>query len=106
MAVGTKKNVEIRICVDPQPLNKTLIRERYLLPTLDGMLPKLNRAKVFSKVGLFKEYWHVTLDEESSKLTTMAIPFGQFRFKILPFGLKVCSSTKKSQNLCQKTSRV
>ena len=36
-------------------------------------------------------YWHVRLDEESSKLTIMITPFGRYRWKRLPFGLKVSS---------------
>ena len=36
-------------------------------------------------------YWHVKPDEEHSKLTTMITPFGQYRWKRLPFGLKVSS---------------
>ena len=36
-------------------------------------------------------FWHVKLDEESSKLTTMITPYGRFRWSRLPFGLKVSS---------------
>ena len=38
-----------------------------------------------------QEAWYVRLDEESSKLTTMIIPFGRYRSKRLPPGLKVSS---------------
>ena len=34
MAVVQKSNGQLRICLDPQPLNKVLVRERYRLPTL------------------------------------------------------------------------
>ena len=36
-------------------------------------------------------YWHVRLDKESSKLTTMTTRFGRYRWRRLPFGLKVSS---------------
>ena len=36
-------------------------------------------------------FWHIRLDEESNLFTTMATPFGQYRWKRLPFGLKVSS---------------
>ena len=47
MVVVTTPN-KIRICVDLKDLNKAVIRPKYQLPTLDELLPKLSRAKVFS----------------------------------------------------------
>ena len=35
-------------------------------------------ANVFSKLDVREVYWHIRLDEESSKLTTMIIAFGWF----------------------------
>ena len=74
MAVVQKTNGKLRICIDPQPLNIALRREHYRLPVLDDVLPKLNNAKVFSKLDVKEAYWHV--DESSSKLTTMITPSG------------------------------
>ncbi|KAL9961978.1 hypothetical protein ACROYT_G031027 [Oculina patagonica] len=74
MAVVHKPSGKLRICIDPQPLNAALKREHYKLPVLDDVLPKLKDAKVFSKLVVREAYWHVRLDEESSKLTTMITP--------------------------------
>ena len=82
---------KLRICIDPQPLNAALKREHYRLPVLDEVLPKLKDAKIFSKLDVKEAYWHVRLDEASSKLTTMITPFGRYMWKRLPFGLKVSS---------------
>ena len=92
MAVVEKKpSGKLRICIDPQALNKALLREHYKLPTLDDILPKLNKAKIFSKVDVKEAFWHVELDEKSSELTTMITPFGRYRWCRLPYGLKVSS---------------
>ncbi|XP_064622514.1 uncharacterized protein K02A2.6-like [Lineus longissimus] len=91
MAVVKKSNGKLRICIDPQPLNEALMREHYKLPTLDDILPMLNRAKVFSKLDVKNAFWHVRLDHESSLLTTMITSFGRYRWLRLPFGLKVSS---------------
>ena len=91
MAVVHKPNGKLRICIDPQPLNAALKREHYRLPVLDDVLPKLKDAKIFSKLDVKDAYWHVRLDEASSKLTTMITPFGRYMWKRLPFGLKVSS---------------
>ena len=91
MAAVRKPNGDIRICIDPQPLNVALQREHYRLPTFDDVLPKLLNAKVFSKVDVKEAFWHIKLDEYSSILTTMITPIGRFRWARLPFGLKVSS---------------
>ena len=67
------------------------MREHYKLPTVDDVLPMLHDAKVFSKLDVKEAFWHVRLDEESSRLTTMITPFGRFCWARLPFGLKVSS---------------
>ena len=40
-------NGKVRICIDPQQLNKARKKERYLMPTIDNILPMLQGAKVF-----------------------------------------------------------
>ena len=57
MVVATKKSGNLRICIDPRPLNKALKREHYPLPVMDGILPKLAGSKVFSKLNLSNAYW-------------------------------------------------
>ncbi|KAL8597750.1 hypothetical protein ACOMHN_001709 [Nucella lapillus] len=91
MVVATKKSGNLRICIDPRPLNKALRREHYPLPVMEDTLPKLTGAKVFSKLDLSNAYWHVHLDEESSRLTTFQTPYGRYRWKRLPFGTSVSS---------------
>ena len=90
-AVVHKPRGTLRICIDPQPLNAALKREHYKLPVFDDVLPKPKDAKFFSKLDVREAYWHIRLDEESSKPTTMITPFGRYRWKRLPFGLKVSS---------------
>ena len=34
-------------------------------------------------------YWNVELDEPSSYLTTFNSPFGRYRFRRMPFGLRM-----------------
>lgn len=49
MVPAPKKNKdEVRVCVDLKWLNKGVKRERYILPKLDDIMPRLAGAKVFS----------------------------------------------------------
>ena len=87
LLVVSKANGGIRICIDPKPLNKALLRDHYPMPTIDDILPKLSDAKVFSTVDAKNAFWHLCLDEESSKLTTFETPFGKFKWLRLPYGV-------------------
>ena len=91
MAIATKKDGSLWICIDPRSLNLALKREHYHLPVLKDILPDLAKAKFFSKVDLSRGYWHCVLEEESSLLTTFSTPFGRYRWTRLPFGLSVSS---------------
>jgi len=89
MVIVEKKSGALRICIDPHELNKALQRERYTMPILDDTLHEMRHSRIFTKADLSSGYWHITLDEESSKLTTFQTCFGRFRWKRLPFGLSV-----------------
>ncbi|KAL9967931.1 hypothetical protein ACROYT_G026243 [Oculina patagonica] len=89
--VAVKKSGDLRVCIDPKPLNAALKRERYQIPVIDDMLPDLAGARVFTKVDLASAFWQLELDDESSQLTTFATPHGRYRWLRLPFGLCVSS---------------
>jgi hypothetical protein len=88
--------VNVRLCLDPRHLNKWVKREHYRTRTIDEVVTELKDAKLFTVVDARKGYWHVSLDKESSYLTTFSTPFGRYRFNRLPFGLVV------SQDIFQK----
>ena len=92
LVITEKKNSDdLRFCIDPRPLNKVLKREVHRLPVIEDVLPELSKARIFSKLDLKSGYLHCELDDESSHLTTMNTPFGRYRWRRLPFGLKVSS---------------
>ena len=91
IVVARKKSGALRICIDPLFLNRALRREHFQLPVLEDVLPEFHQARVFTVVDLASGYLHCTLDAESSYLTTVATPFGRYRYLRLPFGLKVSS---------------
>ena len=89
--VTKKKTGDLRICIDPQQLNLPLQREHFTLPILEDTLHELGESRVISKADLSFGYWHIMLDDVSSKLTTFQSCFGRYRWKRLPFGLAVSS---------------
>ncbi|XP_022099493.1 uncharacterized protein LOC110984016 [Acanthaster planci] len=89
LAFSRKDNGSLRVCLDPQALNKASKRTYHKTPTLEEITHQFNGAKIFSKLDARHGYWSIVLDEESSLLTTFNSPFGRYRFRRLPFGLKV-----------------
>ncbi|XP_037558060.1 uncharacterized protein K02A2.6-like [Dermacentor silvarum] len=87
MVIASKQNGEIRICIDYTELNRQLMRERVIMPTVEENLAKLANAKVFSKLDANSGYWQTPLAPESQDLTTFITLFGRFQFLRLPFGI-------------------
>ena len=87
MLVVEKKDGSIRLCLDTKELNKAIMREHYSVPTFDDVLPQLSGKKFFSIIDMKDGFWHVELDEGSSKLVTFNTPFGRYSFTRLPFGI-------------------
>ncbi|CAI5695044.1 unnamed protein product [Oreochromis niloticus] len=88
MVPAPKRNKdEVRVCVDLKRLNKGVKRERYILPTLDDITPKLAGAKVFSTLDASSGFWQIPLDPSCQKLTTFITSMGRFCFRRLPFGI-------------------
>ena len=84
IVVNKKRNGKIRLCLDPQPLNKALKRCHYPIPTIEEVLPDLANAKVFTKLDCKNGYWQVKLGHDSSLLTTFNTPY---KWNRIPFGI-------------------
>lgn len=85
--VVVQKKAKLRLCLDPQELNKVLMRETYCMPTLEDIATRLEGAKIFSTLDAATGFWQIKLDTPSSYLCTFATPFGRYRFLRMPFGI-------------------
>ena len=83
IVVITKRNGTIRLCIDPKPLNQTLHRNHYPSPTIDGVLPLLAKAHLFTVLDAKNGFWHIQLDEPSSLAITFATTLGRYHFILL-----------------------
>ena len=87
IVVTVKKNGDIRLCIDPKPLNKAPKRNHHPSPTIDDILPDLAQARCFSVLDAKNGFWHVRLDEPSSYATTFGTPWGRYRWLRMPLGI-------------------
>jgi len=49
LLVVAKANGDIRICIDPKPLNKALLRDHYPMPTIDECYHNLQMRRSFPR---------------------------------------------------------
>ena len=91
LVLVNKPDKNLRICINPQDLNKALLRANYPLPTIEEVTTRLSKAKVFSVLDAKNGFWQVQLDKESSFLTTFNTLFGRYRWLRLPFGIKTAT---------------
>lgn len=87
LVIIEKPNGTLRLCLDPQHLNKAIEKEHYLIPTLKDIAVQLKGKQIYTVLDLKDGFYYVELDEHSSKLCAFSNPFGTFKFNRLPFDL-------------------
>ncbi|KAK3916457.1 hypothetical protein KUF71_006231 [Frankliniella fusca] len=100
MVIREKSNGDLRICLDPEQLNKAILKPRYVIPTFDELACKVKDQEIFTVLDLKWGFWHATLDDKSSMLCTFSTPHGLYRFKKMPFG--ICSAPETFQFLTEQ----
>lgn len=87
VVIVEKPNGSLRICLDPIHLNKYIVKEPYTIPTIKELAPNLSHKKLFTVLDIKDAFYHISLDETSSKMCSFSTPFGTYRFLRAPFGL-------------------
>jgi hypothetical protein len=60
----SKKDNDLRLCVDYRPLNAVTIKNKYHLPQIDILFDQLAGAQVFSKIDLHFGYHQIKICDE------------------------------------------
>ena len=85
-----KPSGEVRPCLDCVPLNKAIIRENHVPPTVEEIAHELAGARYFTKGDAYKAFLHVHLSPQSRELTVFGTnTHGRLRYKRMPFGMKM-----------------
>ena len=88
-----KKNGKWRLCSDYRKLNAMTVPDSYSLPNIDEIFDSLGGATIFSTLDLFSGYHQIKMDEDSIDLTCFTTKFGNFVYKVMPFGLTGAPAT-------------
>jgi hypothetical protein len=82
-----KKDKELCLCVDYQPLNAVTIKNKYPLSRIDILFDQLARAQVFSKIDLRSGYHQIKICAEDIPKTTFTMRYGLYEYLVMSFGL-------------------
>ena len=93
-----KPNGDVRLCLNPIPLNKYLRREHHAIPTLEELTSVLNGKEYYSVVDYREGFHQYPLDGPSQKLCTFNTPFGRYCYQVLAYGLSVAPEIFQREN--------
>ena len=101
-----KNTKELRICIDPQNLNKALMRPHHPLKMLDEVVLSISDAKIFSILDAKSAFWHIKLDEQSSYYMTFNSIYGRYRNLWRQYGISSGSEVyQRLQNILRKLQK-
>ncbi|CAG9093180.1 unnamed protein product [Plutella xylostella] len=88
-----KENNDVRVCVDYRRLNEITTPDRYPLPRMDDLLHQAKAMPFMSTLDLRSGYWQIKVDTADQDQTAFVSPFGTYKFKRMPFGLRNAPAT-------------
>ncbi|GFT03324.1 retrovirus-related Pol polyprotein from transposon 17.6 [Trichonephila clavipes] len=88
-----KSNGTVRLCIDYRKLNAITIPDKYPLPLMDVLLHDAKSTAFMSTLDLKSGYHQVEVNPVDQDKTAFVCPFGTFRYKRMPFGLRNAPAT-------------
>ncbi|XP_043263107.1 uncharacterized protein LOC122403574 [Colletes gigas] len=88
-----KKDGGVRVCVDYRRLNAITVTDTYPLPRIDDLIHATTSTRFMTTLDLRSGYWQIPVHQKDQEKTTFVTPFGTYRFKRMPFGLKNAPAT-------------
>jgi len=86
-----------RLRVDYRKVNDMTEKDSCSVPYVDEIFDSLGGAKIFTTLDLFSSFHQILMDKESVEITTFTTKFGNYQFKVRPFGLSEAPSTFKRE---------
>ena len=88
-----KKDGTLQLCVDFRSLNVATKPDDFPVENQTELLFHIARANVFSPFDLLKVYWAIPMESRSQDKASFKTPKAQYKFKVMPFGLKNVAAT-------------
>jgi hypothetical protein len=83
----SKKDKTQHLCINYQPLNAVIVKNKYQLPHIDLLFDQLIEAQVFSKIDLRFSYYQIKIREEDIPKTAFSTRYSLYEHLVMSFGL-------------------
>ena len=77
----------IRLCHDYRKLNAISRKDRYPLPLIDDIMTMLQGCTIMTRLDIRSAFNRIRIAPNDEELTTFSTPMGNYKQKVLPFGL-------------------
>ena len=94
---------KLRLCVDYWGLNNVTVKNKYPLTLMDPLREQVKGATVFTKFDLRDGYYLIRIHEGDEWKTAFRTQYGQFEYKVMPFGL--CNAPATFQGMMNEVLR-
>lgn len=109
LVVIPKKNGEVRVCLDARKLNRILIPCYDSPLRIEEVIKKFKGKVWLTSTDVTSGYFNVRLDESSRKYTAFSWKGIQYRYLVLPFGLKISGQMfirSMERCLCERVKKI
>jgi hypothetical protein len=83
----SKKDNDLRLCVDYRPLNLATIKNKYRLPCINILLNQLAGSQVFSKIDLHSGYHQIKICAKDIPKTAFTMRYRLYKYLVMSIGL-------------------
>ena len=88
-----KADKTARFCTDYRKVNAVTKTDCYPIARVDDLIDRVGDAMYVTKIDLLSGYFQVPLSSRAQEISSFTTPFGLFKYKVMPFGLKNSPST-------------
>ena len=89
----SKKDENVRMCVDFRDLNKASPKDDFPMPHIDILVDNIVGHALLSFMDGFSGYNQIKMAPKDMEKTSFIIPWGTYCYKVKPFGLRNASAT-------------
>jgi hypothetical protein len=82
---------DVHMVTDYRILNSQLVRRPFPIPRIKDILTEIQGFQYPTAIDLSMGYCSIPLMEHAQQLTSFLLPWGKYRYKRLPMGIKVAT---------------